>query len=87
MKKDEVKVGGTYTAKISDRLVPVRIDRAHSKQGWNATNTATGKRIHIKSVQRLQSPAKPAAVPKEADAKPAGGVAGPSYQNPRRNPA
>ena len=58
MKKNEVKVGGTYTAKVSDRLVPVRIDSAHSKQGWNATNTATGKRIHIKSVQRLRSPAK-----------------------------
>ncbi len=56
MKKNEVKVGGTYTAKVSDRLVPVRIDSGHSKQGWNATNTATGKRIHIKSAQRLRSP-------------------------------
>ncbi len=71
MKKDDVKVGGIYTAKISDRLVSVRIDSAHSKQGWNATNTATGKRIHIKSAQRLRGPAKPAAAPKEADAKPA----------------
>lgn len=58
MKKSEVKVGGTYTAKVSDRLVPVRIDSAHSKQGWNATNTKTGKRIHIKSAQRLRGPAK-----------------------------
>ncbi len=54
MKKNDVKVGGTYTAKVSDRLVSVRIDSAHSKQGWNATNTATGKRIHIKSAQRLR---------------------------------
>ncbi len=58
MKKNEVKVGGTYTAKVSDRLVSVRIDSAHSKQGWNATNTATGKRIHIKSAQRLRGPVK-----------------------------
>ncbi len=57
MKKNEVKVGGTYTAKISDRLVSVRIDSAHSKQGWNATNTATGKRIHIKSAERLRGSA------------------------------
>ena len=26
MKKDEIKVGGTYLAKVSDRVVPVRID-------------------------------------------------------------
>ena len=57
MKKTEVKVGGTYTAKVSDRLVPVRIDSAHSKGGWSATNTATGKRIHIKSAQRLRASA------------------------------
>ena len=71
MKKDDVKVGGTYTAKISDRLVSVRIDSAHSKLGWNATNTATGKRIHIKSAQRLHGPVK-------ADKKKTGTVAPPS---------
>jgi flagellar biosynthesis GTPase FlhF len=69
MKKSEVRVGGVYVAKVSDRLVPVRIDSAHSRQGWNATNTKTGKRIHIKSAQRLHRPAKadrqkPAAVAK-----------------------
>ena len=70
MKKDDVKVGGTYTAKVGDRLVSVRIDSAHSKQGWNATNTATGKRIHNKSAHRLRGYAKPAEVAKAADAKP-----------------
>jgi len=59
MKKNEVKVGCTYVAKVSDRLVPVRIDSVHSKQGWNATNTKTGKRIHVKSAQRLRHEAKP----------------------------
>jgi hypothetical protein len=38
--------------------VPVRIDSVHSRGGWNATNTKTGKRIHIKSAQRLRGPAK-----------------------------
>jgi hypothetical protein len=58
MKKNEVKVGSVYTAKVSDRLVPIRIDSVHSRGGWNATNTKTGKRIHVKSAQRLRGPAK-----------------------------
>ena len=58
MKKDEVKIGGFYTAKVSDRLVPVRIDSTHSRGGWNATNTATSKRLHIKSAQRLRGEAR-----------------------------
>ena len=57
MKKNEVKVGGMYVAKVSDKLVTVRIDSAHSKGGWHATNTATGKRIRIKSAQRLRGAA------------------------------
>lgn len=54
MKKDQIEVGGLYTAKVSDKVVPVRIDSTHSRSGWNATNTTTGKRIHIKSAQRLR---------------------------------
>ena len=61
MKKNEVKVGGMYIAKVSDKLVTVRIDSTDSKGGWNATNTATGKRIRIKSAQRLRGVAKQAA--------------------------
>ena len=54
MKKNEVKIGHLYVAKVSDKLVTVRIDSTHSGGGWNATNTATGKRIRIKSAQRLR---------------------------------
>ena len=57
MKKNEVKVGGFYTAKVSDKLVKVRIDSTNSRGGWNATNTATGSRIRIKSAQRLRGAA------------------------------
>ncbi len=57
MKKDNVKVGGMYVAKVSDKVVTVRIDSTHSKGGWNATNTATGKRIRIKGAQRLRGEA------------------------------
>jgi len=61
MKKNEVKVGGLYHAKVSDKLVTVRIDSMHSAGGWHATNTRTGKRIRIKSAQRLRGAAKGAA--------------------------
>ena len=54
MKKDQVKIGRLYVAKVSDKLVTVRIGSTHSGVGWNATNTATGKRIRIKSARRLR---------------------------------
>jgi len=54
MKKNEVKVGGTYLAKVSDKVVPVRIDGENPHGGWDATNEATGKRVRIKSAQRLR---------------------------------
>ena len=67
MKKSEVKVGHTYWAKVSDRVVQVRIDSRHSRGGWNATNTATGKRIHVKSAQRLRGATEEAAEEPGAD--------------------
>ncbi len=80
MKQNEVKIGTTYTAKVSDRLTKVRIDSKHSSgKGWNATNIATGKRIHIKSAQRLRSAAgEPAKEPVKSGApKPDAKVAAP----------
>jgi hypothetical protein len=58
MKKDQIQIGGLYTAKVSDKVVTVRIDSVNSHGGWNATNTATGKRIRVKSAQRLRAEAK-----------------------------
>ena len=54
MKKSEVKIGGLYRAKVSDRIVTVRIDSGHSQGGWTATNMRTSKRIRIKSARRLR---------------------------------
>ena len=54
MKKNEVHVGGVYTAKVSDKLVQVRIDRTNRHGGWDATNLSTGKQVRIKSAQRLR---------------------------------
>jgi len=53
MKKNDVKIGDVYTAKVTDKVVPVRID-AVKGTGWSATNMATGKTIYIKSAQRLR---------------------------------
>ena len=58
MKKAEVKVGGHYTAKVSDKLTTVRIDAENPHGGWDATNTATGKKVRIKSAQRLRGAAR-----------------------------
>jgi len=55
MKKDEVKIGGTYTAKVSDKVVTVHIDAESRHGGWDATNLETNKNVRIKSAQRLRT--------------------------------
>ena len=57
MKKADVKVGGTYAAKVSGKVVPIRIVAENPRGGWDATNTATGKKVHNKSAQRLRGTA------------------------------
>ena len=49
-----MKIGCAYTAKVTEKVVPVRID-AVKGTGWSATNLATGKTIYINSAQRLRS--------------------------------
>jgi len=56
MKKNEVKVGSAYLAKVSDKVVPVRITGTSGHGGWEAVNEATGKEVRIKSAQRLRGP-------------------------------
>ncbi|MEX0655308.1 MAG: HTH domain-containing protein [Phycisphaeraceae bacterium] len=57
MKQDDVKIGETYRAKVTDKVVPVRIDAEHPSGGWTAINQVTGKQVRIKSAQRLRGPA------------------------------
>ncbi len=57
MKRSEVQIGHVYTAKVSDKLVEVRIDGENRHGGWDGTNLATGKKVHIKSPQRLRGAA------------------------------
>ncbi len=54
MKKSDVKIGGVYTAKVTNRLVPVRIEAESRYGGWDATNLNTNKKVRIKSAQRLR---------------------------------
>ena len=51
MKKSDVKIGGVYTAKVTNKLVPVRIEAESRYGGWDATNLNTNKKVRIKSAQ------------------------------------
>ena len=53
MKKAEVKIGGKYYANVTGKKVEIQIDSEKPSGGWNATNLATGKKIQVKSAQRL----------------------------------
>jgi hypothetical protein len=54
MKKADVVIGGVYVVKVSGWETPVRIDRVSPYGGWEGTNIKTGRRIRIKSAQRLR---------------------------------
>jgi hypothetical protein len=71
MKKDEVQIGKVYLARVTNKLVSVRIDRENRHGGWDATNLATNKKVRIKSAQRLRGAADgPRPVESESDAEP-----------------
>lgn len=55
MKKNEVKIGRVYTAKVTNKLVQVRIEAESRYGGWDAINVSTGKKVRIKSPTRLRA--------------------------------
>ncbi|AMV35231.1 hypothetical protein VN12_24110 [Pirellula sp. SH-Sr6A] len=59
MKKAEVKIGGKYYANVTGKRVEIRIDSEKTGGGWFATNLATGKKIIIRTAQRLQGEVAP----------------------------
>jgi len=77
MRKDEIEVGGCYAAKVSGRMATVRIDAENPRGGWDATNLRTGKKVRIKSAQRLRhetrAPGQRASAKPDPPAKPKGG--------------
>lgn len=55
MRKAEVRVGGTYVAKVSGSLTHVRLTGESRYGGWDAVNCQTGRAVRIKSAARLRS--------------------------------
>lgn len=55
MKKAQVRLGGRYEAKVSNKIVVVRLLRESPYGGWDAVNEATGRTIRIKSAARLRA--------------------------------
>ena len=54
MKKNEIKIGTTYRAKVSGSLADVRITGENAHGGWDAINVLTNRKVRIKSAQRLR---------------------------------
>ena len=54
MKKSQVEIGGTYLAKVSGQLVPVRVRAEHTLGGWVGVNTVTRREVRIRSAARLR---------------------------------
>jgi hypothetical protein len=68
LKLNDVEVGGRYTAKVSGRIVTVRVVEivrveatrwSSAKTRIEAVSEATGRRITIRSPQRLRAVARP----------------------------
>ncbi len=54
MKKNEIKIGQAYMAKVTGSEAPVRIDAENPHGGWDAKNLITGRKVRIKTAQRLR---------------------------------
>ena len=57
MKKADVHIGETYLAKVTNKVVPVKIMAENRHGGWHAINTLTKRAVRIKSAQRLRGKA------------------------------
>ena len=56
MKKNEITIGGIYAAKVSGKVVPVKITGESPYGGWDAVNTQTKRAIRVRSAARLRRP-------------------------------
>lgn len=60
MKSEQIEIGNVYAAKITDKVVPVRIDAVclslstGKPGGWDATNLKTNRKVRIKSAAKLR---------------------------------
>jgi hypothetical protein len=54
MKKADVVVGGTYIVKVSEKLVPVKLEGVSPYGGWFGRSTVTGREIRIRTASKLR---------------------------------
>ncbi len=54
MRTKQIQIGGVYTAKVTGRVVPIRIDAINDEGGWDGTNLATGKAVRVPTPRRLR---------------------------------
>jgi hypothetical protein len=65
MKKSEVQIGKTYTAKVSGFVVPVRIVSESPHGGWVGINILTHREVRIRTTARLLREIDPTATPRK----------------------
>jgi len=80
MKKSDVKIGNQYKAKVTNKVVTVQILAENPHGGWDAKNLETGKKVRIKSTQRLRRPAGKTDAPKT----PTSAQGGKASQKPKK---
>jgi len=54
MKRCDVHIGHLYSAKVSGKVVPVRITGESRYGGWDAVNVETRRAVRVRSPQRLR---------------------------------
>lgn len=54
MKKNEIKVGGHYRAKVNGQLVTVRVDKIYEGGFYDVTNLATGRKTTFRSAAKFR---------------------------------
>ena len=52
-KNAKIEIKSFYTCKVTNKVVTVQILASSPKGGWEALNTVTGKKIHIKGPEQL----------------------------------
>ena len=77
MKTEQIKIGSVYTAKVTDKVVPVRIDKENPRGGWDGTNLHTNRKVRIKSARKLRIRITPPEGDEPNPARTSGGSGGP----------
>ena len=60
MKASQISIGGVYLAKVSNRIVQVRVnsfDMSGPRMGYKVTNLTTGRSLRFKSAAKFRSAA------------------------------